>query len=139
MSERKRVFVFGSNEAGIHGAGAAKYALDYRGAILMQGIGRHGNSYAIPTKGSVLYSGGRLGIGRPLVVIPTIQGYVNDFIAYAKAIQDEEFQITQIGCGHAGKKPEEMAPLFVGCPDNCLFDDAWFRFYGDTKRYWGTF
>lgn len=46
------VFFFGSNLAGRHGAGAgaAKYASKYRGAVYGQGEGLTGNSYAIPTK-----------------------------------------------------------------------------------------
>ena len=44
------IFVFGSNKAGRHGKGAAKYALENHGAIYGQGEGLQGNSYAIPTK-----------------------------------------------------------------------------------------
>jgi len=46
----KPVFVFGSNLAGRHGKGAALYALQNEGAVYGQGVGRQGNSYAIPTK-----------------------------------------------------------------------------------------
>lgn len=43
------IFVFGSNLAGRHGAGSALEALKKHGAIYGQGVGRQGNSYAIPT------------------------------------------------------------------------------------------
>ena len=43
------IFVFGSNEAGIHGAGAARTALKW-GAVLGVGTGLMGQTYAIPTK-----------------------------------------------------------------------------------------
>jgi hypothetical protein len=42
------IFVFGSNLSGIHGAGAAKTALDLYGAVWEQGEGLQGSSYAIP-------------------------------------------------------------------------------------------
>ena len=44
-----RIFVFGSNEARRHGKGAAKFALNQRGAVYGQGHGLQGQSYAIPT------------------------------------------------------------------------------------------
>jgi len=44
------IFVFGSNESGIHGAGAAKVARDLYGAKLGVGFGPMGRCWAIPTK-----------------------------------------------------------------------------------------
>ena len=44
------IFVFGSNLAGRHGAGAALAALKDHGAIYGCGEGIQGQSYAIPTK-----------------------------------------------------------------------------------------
>jgi len=35
----KDIFVFGSNESGIHGSGAAKFAYDELGAIWSNGFG----------------------------------------------------------------------------------------------------
>ena len=52
-SHRKdHICVFGSNLAGIHGAGAALYALKFCGAISGRGEGFQGRSYALPTKRS---------------------------------------------------------------------------------------
>lgn len=48
--KENEVFVFGSNLAGIHGAGAAKLAYEKFGAIKGQGFGLQGQSFAIPTK-----------------------------------------------------------------------------------------
>ena len=132
----KFVFCFGSNTAGIHGAGAALYARVHHGAILMQGMGRQGNSYAIPTKGQTLHNG-RIGIGQPLPV-GKIKEYVDVFIQDAKNSPHEVFQITQIGTGHAGFTHEQMAPLFAAAGENCWFDIAWNPWLGDRK-YWGTF
>ena len=46
----KPIFVFGSNEAGRHGKGAALAAKLQYGAVYGVGRGRTGNAYAIPTK-----------------------------------------------------------------------------------------
>lgn len=91
------VFVFGSNLAGYHGGGAARAALNKFGAIWGQGVGLQGQSYAIPTM-----QGG----------VDTIKPYVDEFIAFAKAHPELKFYVTRIGCGIAGFKDEEIAPLF---------------------------
>lgn len=50
ISELKEneIFVFGSNLAGVHG-GAARFAYERFGAVWGEGIGLHGQTYAIPT------------------------------------------------------------------------------------------
>ncbi len=92
------VFVFGSNLGGHHGGGAARVALNRFGAIYGQGVGLQGQSYAIPTM-----QGG----------IETIQPYVADFIKFAEKNQQLFFYVTRIGCGIAGFRDEEIAPLFA--------------------------
>ena len=92
------IFVFGSNLAGMHGGGAARIALMKFGAVMGNGVGIQGQSYAIPTM-----QGG----------IETISPYVDDFIEYAKAHPQQQFLVTPIGCGIAGFVPEEIAPLFA--------------------------
>jgi len=123
------IFTFGSNLAGVHGAGAAKEALLKHGAEIGRGVGHVGNSYAIPTKNQQL---------EPLY-LPQVEVYVRDFIFYAKKNPYLEFQVTQIGCGLAGFKPEEIAPMFRGAPTNCYFDSKWKPWLGESKKYWGTF
>ena len=91
------VFVFGSNLAGAHGGGAARLAYHRFGAIWGQGVGLQGQSYAIPTM-----QGG----------VETIKPYVDEFIRFAQTRPDLKFYVTQIGCGIAGFKVEEIAPLF---------------------------
>lgn len=91
------IFVFGSNLAGHHGGGAARVALKKFGAIMGQGVGLQGQSYAIPTM-----QGG----------VDTIRSYVDEFIAFAKTHPELKFYVTRIGCGIAGFKDEEIAPLF---------------------------
>lgn len=91
------IFVFGSNLQGIHGGGAARVAMRLFGAVLGQGVGLQGNSYAIPTM-----QGG----------VETIRPYVDDFIAFARSHPELTFYVTKIGCGIAGFTLEEIAPLF---------------------------
>jgi hypothetical protein len=132
----RMVFVFGSNEAGIHGAGAARAAVVKHGARMGCSFGMQGTSFAIPTKGTVIVRGNRV-VGDSLR-IEKVAAYVNQFIAYAKENHHLKFQVTQIGCGLAGFTAEQIAPLFEDAPENCFFDDAWKPFL-PGKNFWGTF
>lgn len=96
------VFVFGSNLAGMHLGGAAKTAVKRFGAVMGQGVGMQGQSYAIPTM-----QGG----------VETIKPYVDDFIALAREWDQTTFYVTRIGCGIAGFTDEEIAPLFADAMD----------------------
>lgn len=111
----KPIFVFGSNLAGRHGAGAALAARNLHGAIVGQGIGRQGNSYAIPTKDTKL---------NPLP-LEIIGGYISDFLQYAKDHQELVFEVTRVGCGLAGYEDEDIAPFFEGAPPNCKLPEGW--------------
>ncbi len=95
------VFVFGSNEQGMHYGGAAKAAYENFGAVMGQGNGLQGKSYAIPSMS---------GLG--------IMGeYVKEFCEFAKAHPEKHFLVTPIGCGIAGFSEDEIAPLFEICRD----------------------
>lgn len=96
------IFVFGSNLAGAHGGGAAYVAVNNFGAVMGQGVGLQGQSYAIPTM-----QGG----------VETIQPYVDEFIQFAKDHPQLTFLVTRIGCGIAGFTDQEIAPLFVKAVD----------------------
>ena len=109
------IFVFGSNLAGRHGKGAALHATRYYGAEYGVGVGRTGNSYAIPTKSQTLKT-------LPLEVITV---YVNQFLAYARQNPELSFFVSKIGCGLAGYKETDIAPLFVDAPENCLLPEGW--------------
>ena len=102
------VFVFGSNLAGLHGKGAALWAQQNRGARYGNGEGYHGNSYAIPTKDAKLNT----------LHLEEIDRNVGRFIEFAKTRPDLQFQLTPIGCGLAGYKPEQIAPMFDDAPAN---------------------
>lgn len=124
----KHVFVFGSNLAGVHGAGAARFAKEKHKAEWGVGIGHRGSSYALPTK------------DRQIETLPLeeVQDHVDTFINYAIEHPELVFRVTQIGCGLAGFTKEEIAPLFKEAPTNCHFDTAWYPVLGDKWSYWGT-
>lgn len=107
-SDPDKIFVMGSNLAGRHGKGAALWALKNRGAIYGQGFGLQGQSFAIPTK------------DRQIRTLPLdiIGGYVKLFIEEARLNPEIQYQVTPIGCGLAGYKPEQIAPMFKDAPSN---------------------
>lgn len=100
--EPGEIFVFGSNLAGAHGGGAARAARIHFGAVMGQGVGLQGQSYAIPTMQ-----------GGP----ETIKPYVDDFILFAKQHPELTFLVTPIGCGIAGFHARDIAPLFASAID----------------------
>lgn len=133
MNTDSMYFVFGSNLAGIHGAGAALYASKYKGAVWGKGVGFAGNSYAIPTKDIHV-------ITLPLKAIKTfVDVFLDVSMQHLQNGNFRCFQVTRIGCGLAGFTDEQIAPLFQGAPENCYFDEKWKKFLGDKYRYWGTF
>ena len=89
------VFVFGSNALGRHYGGAAKIAVEKFGAIMGQGHGMQGKSYAINSMSG----------------IPDMMEDIKCFCEFAKAHPEKHFLVTPIGCGIAGYRPEEIAPL----------------------------
>ena len=101
--EYNDIFVFGSNTSGRHGKGAAKLACRW-GARYGKGVGLWGRTYAIPTKPDNL--------SRTLST-KEIAKYVESFIDYATEHQKLNFLVTEIGCGLAGLKPDDVAPMFI--------------------------
>jgi len=120
---RDLIFVFGSNKDGHHAGGAAKYAYLNKGAAWGIGEGLHGVSYAVPTMGS---------FG------DTFEA-VQQFKDFARNHKGLSFQVTRLGCGIAGFKDSEIAPIFVDAPPNCLFDEEWREYLPTDKQFWGTF
>ena len=111
------VFVFGSNLAGRHGKGAAKFAAEQHGAERGVGEGRTGNAYAIPTK------------GHKLEILPwdEIHKALVNFVSYARAHADEEFHLTPVGTGLAGYSREQLIKSLkeIGLPNNVLLTASW--------------
>lgn len=118
------LFVFGSNLAGRHGAGAAKEAREFYGAVPGCGEGPTGMSYALPTKDEAIET----------LPIERVAEAVDRFKRYATTRPDLLFYVTRIGCGLAGFTDEQMAPLFAGAPDNCLLPGKWLPLLGSSER-----
>ena len=96
--QESQIFVFGSNDMGHKDGGAARIALEKFGAVYGQGRGLQGRSYAIPTM-----TGSLAAIARE----------VDEFIMFADSHPDLTFLVTRIGCGIAGWRDEDIAPLFA--------------------------
>jgi hypothetical protein len=105
------IFVFGSNLRGLHGGGAARVAYERFGAIWGQGVGLQGSCYGIPT----MHGG-----------VDAIKPYVDEFIEFAQNHTEYIFLVTKIGCGIAGFKEEEIAPLFADAVsvDNIILPES---------------
>jgi hypothetical protein len=111
------VFVFGSNEAGIHGAGAARMAHKLFGAEMGKGFGIAGQTYAIPTKDYNIKT----------LSIDAIEIYVEAFIEEAKNYPYLTFLVTEIGCGLAGWMPKDIAPMFKGASENIILPESFWK------------
>lgn len=115
MNTGENIFCFGSNESGIHGAGAAKEARLHWGAAPGFGVGPSGHSYAIPTKDWAIRT----------LAPDVINFYVMRFLAYARLNSEKRFLVTAIGTGLAGYSHAEIAPMFHGAPSNCVLPEEW--------------
>jgi len=102
------VFVFGSNAAGAHGGGAARFAYERFGAVWGQGHGLQGRSYAIDTMSGW----------------DALADDVRDFLAFAREHTELTFLLTPVGTGIAGWDAADVAPLFADAPDNVLLPEA---------------
>lgn len=122
---RCEVFVFGSNLDGHHSGGAARTAMDKFGAQWGKGVGPQGQCYAIPTT---------------FRSVKEMKPYVDEFVEYVKDHPMNRFLITRLGCGVAGFRDEQVAPLFDGLYNvkNAVFSFEWWcvllkMHYGEEK------
>lgn len=125
------IFVFGSNLRGVHGAGAALEAKNLYGAIDGIGFGFKGMSFAIPTK----YTPDHLRCSTYV-----IRHYVDMFVEWAHDMETKQcfhsgsmyrgIFVTAVGCGLAGYKNHQIAPMFSGLVDNyhVSLPDTWREF-----------
>ena len=111
------VFVFGSNAQGLHYGGAAAFAVKRFGAIMGQGEGLQGRSYAIPT----------------MEGMDNMRAAVDRFIVFAKEHPELTFLVTPVGCGIAGYTPEDIAPLFAAAKtlDNVHLPDSFWKYIAE--------
>jgi hypothetical protein len=100
------IFVYGANEAGIHGSGAANQALKWGGKMRQYGFSC--KTYGIPTK------------DRDIETLPLahISIHIIHFIDFATKRPELTFLVTEIGCGLAGYEPKQIAPMFRVTPGN---------------------
>lgn len=112
------IFVFGSNLAGRHGAGAAGLAWEKFGAIKFQGEGLQGQSYALPTKDHKIET----------LPLTQIQTSVDSFVYTASLYPEKKFLVTEVGCGLAGFTPAQIAPLFKKAAE---LENVWL-----PQRFW---
>lgn len=111
------IFVFGSNKAGIHGAGAAKHAFNFLAAEWGVGEGMTGGCYALPTKGFEIED----------LPLEELQRPIADFCSYAREHPHLSFELTPVGCGLAGHKKSDIWGLFKanGLPSNVYLSSTW--------------
>ena len=118
--ESNQIFVYGANEKGVHGAGAARLALRW-GAKMGQ-YGLVGQTYGIPTKDKKIQT----------LPLDKIQVHVDDFLALAFSHQEYEFLLTKIGCGLALYQPKDIAPLFkiikTGVFENVILPEEFYKY-----------
>lgn len=117
--KKNQVFVFGSNEAGIHGAGAAKLAAQKFGAIYGVGYGLQGQSFGIPTKDLFIRT----------LPLDKVEFYVYSFLTEVMEYPDTEFLVTKIGCGLAGYSELQIANLFKNkfIPENVILPESFYN------------
>lgn len=123
------IFVFGSNEGGVHGGGAALVAYLDHGAVYGKSYGHYGNSFAIPTMGRDFMT----------LPLPKIAQYVGGFLAYAHGLPSVGFKVTALGTGIAGLDHKVIAGMFKTATPNCYFDEVWKPHLGDDFNYWGSY
>lgn len=129
LPENGEVFVFGSNEAGIHGLGAALVAKNNFGARVGVGVGymtRGGTKhcYAIPTKNKAIKS----------LSVSVIHRYIEQFVLFSRSHSYATYYVTRVGCGLAGHKDSMIAPLFADCGDNVIFPEEWKSYLEVTDK-----
>lgn len=99
--EANEVFVYGSNLRYIHGAGAARQALDFGARY---GVGPFcGQTYGISTKDENIQT----------LELEDIKTEIDAFTLFAASRPELMFLVTQVGYGLAGYEPDDIAPLFT--------------------------
>jgi hypothetical protein len=118
------IFVFGSNLAGRHGKGAALTARLNYGAKTGVGEGKWNQSYAIPTKDEKLKTRS----------LQDIEVSINRFLLHVRQYPGTKYKVTRIGCGLAGYKDEQIAPMFKDAPLNCIMPEEWQSIIGRSEN-----
>jgi len=84
--------------------------------------GLNGQTYGIPTKDKKIQT----------LPLDKIQAHVDTFLAVAFSHPEYEFLVSKIGCGLAGYRPEDIAPLFkiikTGVFDNVILPEEFYKY-----------
>lgn len=105
------VFVFGSNAAGAHGGGAARFAHERFGAVWGQTEGLQGQAYGIDTMSG----------------LEVLEQQATRFVAFARSRPGLRFLVTEVGCGIAGYTPAQVARFFADASANVLLPESFVR------------
>lgn len=113
--EPNEIFVFGSDLAGRHGAGAALQAAQQFGAEYGVGEGITGQCYAFPT------------LDRRLEKIPRrwLEESRDMLFKTCLVNPEKQFLLTKVGCGLAGFPETTMRALFADPPVNLILPEDW--------------
>ena len=131
--EKDTIFVFGSNPEGVHGAGSAKVAVLFFGAINGQGEGLQGNAYGLPTTILNYNSFGWVPYSRKMT-LEEITDNIKTMYQCALQHPDKKFKIAYRNrpyektlCGYSGA--EMMSCFREACggnyPENVYFSEEW--------------
>lgn len=104
-----QVIVIGSNERGLHAAGAALYAHLHFGLRWGIGEGLSGQTYALPTMSG----------------FEDFKTAAEVFKNYAALSHDLTFLLTKVGCGIAGYSEASVRALFADAPINVIRPKGW--------------
>jgi len=116
------ILVFGSNQRGRHGKGAALIAAQRFGAIEGVSTGLMGQSYGIPTKDVRI---------KTLLLQDIVPGVI-EFCKFVAEHPDRRFYVTRVACGLPGHQDGIVAQIFKNAfdathyvPANCSFAEEW--------------
>ena len=120
------IFVFGSNLAGRHGAGAARFAATHYGAEEGVGEGLTCRAYAIPTKDAQIRD----------MPANEIEPAIEHFVEFARKRPDLTFLLTPVGCGLAGHSIQWLWGVLAraGLPSNVHLTASWINDYPNAME-----
>lgn len=135
------IFVFGSNMAGNHGAGAAKFAREHFGAVKGCARGLRNYSYAIPTKDWDI---------KTALPLEEVHSYIREFVDFSTECCSIRphilFHVTRVGCGYAAEARGQtqkdadaaISQMFKDASLNCLLPRKWVRLLPDrpAEAFW---
>lgn len=102
-----QIIVFGSNQRGVHGAGAALTCKNLFRAEEGRGEGWTGHCYALPTKD---YQIKTLSLD---IIKEKIKVFYKKALSYYATDSSVEILVTKIGCGLAGYTVEQIGKIFA--------------------------